>query len=53
MAITYKKLFHLLIDREMTPAQLQMEAGYSPIYPQGSAVTTMYHWSPWKRYVVC
>ena len=29
MAITYKKLFHLLIDREMTPAQLQNEAGYS------------------------
>ena len=28
MAITYKKLFHLLIDREMTPAQLQKEAGY-------------------------
>ena len=29
MAITYKKLFHLLIDREMTPAQLQKEDGYS------------------------
>lgn len=29
MAITYKKLFHLLIDREMTPAELQKEAGYS------------------------
>ena len=29
MAITYKKLFHLLIDREMTPAQLHKEAGYS------------------------
>ena len=29
MAITYKKLFHLLIDREMTPAQLQKETGYS------------------------
>ena len=29
MAITYKKLFHLLIDREMTPAQLQKKAGYS------------------------
>ena len=29
MAITYKKLFHLLIDREMTPAQLRKEAGYS------------------------
>ena len=29
MAITYKKLFHMLIDSEMTPAQLQLEAGYS------------------------
>ena len=29
MAITYKKLFHMLIDREMTSAQLQKEAGYS------------------------
>ena len=29
MAITYKKIFHMLIDREMTPAQLQKEAGYS------------------------
>ena len=29
MAITYKKLFHMLIDREMTPALLQKEAGYS------------------------
>ncbi len=29
MAVTYKKLFHLLIDRNITPAQLQKEAGYS------------------------
>lgn len=29
MAITYKKLFHLLINREMTPAELQKEAGYN------------------------
>ena len=29
MAITHKKLFHMLIDREMTPAQLQKKAGYS------------------------
>lgn len=29
MAVTYKKLFHLLIDRNMTPAQLQQKAGYS------------------------
>ena len=29
MAVTYKKLFHMLIDRNMTPAQLQQKAGYS------------------------
>ena len=53
MAITYKKLFHMLIDREMTPAQLQKEAGYSANISTSFAVTIMYHWSPWKRYVVC
>ena len=29
MAVCYKKLFHILIDKGMTPAQLQKEAGYS------------------------
>lgn len=29
MAVSYKKLFHILIDRNMSPAQLQKEAGYS------------------------
>ena len=29
MAVTYKKLFHMLIDRNMSPAQLQQQAGYS------------------------
>ena len=29
MAITYKKLFHMLIDRNISPAQLQQAAGYS------------------------
>ena len=29
MAVTYKKLFHMLIDMNMSPAQLQQEAGYS------------------------
>ena len=29
MAVTYKKLFHMLIDRNMSPAQLQRQAGYS------------------------
>lgn len=29
MAVTYKKLFHMLIDRNLTPAQLQRKAGYS------------------------
>ena len=29
MAISYKKLFHLLIEKNMTNAQLQQEAGFS------------------------
>ena len=29
MAVSYKKLFHLLIDRNMTAAELQKRAGYS------------------------
>ena len=29
MAVTYKKLFHMLIDRNLTPARLQQQAGYS------------------------
>lgn len=29
MAVSYKKLFHMLIDRNMTAAELQKKAGYS------------------------
>ena len=29
MAVSYKKLFHMPIDRNMTAAELQKEAGYS------------------------
>lgn len=29
MAVSYKKLFHILIDRGITNAQLQRMAGYS------------------------
>lgn len=29
MAVSYKKLFHMLIDRGITNAQLQKMAGYS------------------------
>lgn len=29
MAVSYKKLFHILIDRGITNAQLQKMAGYS------------------------
>lgn len=29
MAVTYKKLFHMLIERNMTLAQLQQDTGYS------------------------
>lgn len=29
MAVSYKKLFHLLIERDLTTAQLQQRAGFS------------------------
>lgn len=29
MAVSYKKLFYLLIERDMTTAQLQKQAGFS------------------------
>ena len=29
MAVSYKRLFHLLIEREMTTTQLQQKAGFS------------------------
>lgn len=29
MAVSYKRLFHLLIERDMTTAQLQQQAGFS------------------------
>ena len=29
MAVNYKKLFHMLIDRDISSAQLQKMAGYS------------------------
>ena len=29
MAVSYKKLFHLLIEKNMTNTQLQQEAGFS------------------------
>ncbi|MGI6736018.1 MAG: helix-turn-helix domain-containing protein [Anaerovoracaceae bacterium] len=29
MSVTYKKLFHLLIDKDMSVAELQKKAGYS------------------------
>lgn len=29
MAVSYKKLFHLLIERDMTTTQLQQQAGFS------------------------
>ncbi len=29
MAVSYKKLFHLLIERDMSTAQLQQQAGFS------------------------
>lgn len=29
MAVTYKKLFHLLIEKNMTNSELQQKAGFS------------------------
>lgn len=29
MAVSYKRLFHLLIERDMTTSQLQKQAGFS------------------------
>ena len=29
MAVSYKKLFHLLIEQDMTTSQLQKKAGFS------------------------
>ena len=29
MAVSYKKLFHLMIEKEMTNSQLQKQAGFS------------------------
>ena len=29
MAVSYKKLFHLMIEKKMTNAQLQKQAGFS------------------------
>ena len=29
MAVSYKRLFHLMIEREITNAQLQKQAGFS------------------------
>ena len=29
MAVSYKKLFHMLVDRDMTAVQFQQQAGYS------------------------
>ena len=29
MAVSYKELYHLLVDRDMTAVQLQQQAGYS------------------------
>lgn len=31
MAVSYKRLFHLLIERDMTTTQLQQQADFHPI----------------------
>ena len=30
MAVSYKKLFHMLIEKDMTTTQLQEKAGFQP-----------------------
>ena len=35
MAVSYKKLFHLLIEKNMTNARLQQEAGFPQILSHG------------------
>lgn len=35
MAVSYKKLFHLMIEKDMTNAQLQQQAGFQPILLHG------------------
>ncbi len=40
MAVSYKKLFHLLIERDMTTAQLQHQAFFSTTIPKpGEQIT--------------
>ena len=31
MAVSYKKLFHMLIEKDMTTTQLQEKNGFQPI----------------------
>ena len=46
MAVSYKKLFHLLVDRDMTAVQLQQQAVTAQTSPHGSKRTLIYRWSP-------
>lgn len=46
MAVSYKKLFHLLVDRDMTAVQLQQQAGYSANITTRLKRTLIYRWSP-------
>ena len=42
MAVTYKKLFHLLIDKGMTNAELMEQAGFSANIIPVSSVTSIF-----------
>lgn len=46
MAVSYKKLFHMLIDRGVTNTQLQKMAGYSANITTRLKMTPIFHLSP-------
>lgn len=52
MAVTYKKLFHLLIDQGIQPAELTERAGFSANILTRLRRDSISHWIALKRYVI-
>ena len=50
MAVSYKKLFHLLIERDITTSQLQQQVGFSANNFTRVKRIGMYRWTPLKAY---
>ena len=50
MAVSYKKLLHMLIDKDMTIADLQKQAGYSANISTRLRNDTYISLSPWRRF---